>query len=186
MNPGANAIEEERKIRLREIYQSLDPLKLLNELEHLQDQFWAYAYKKTVSSAAPSQNESIEQNVVSNESIIVAPIPNLTPPAMRLKSSRTYRRSGKPHVPHTWRTRKDPFADVWGQVQLKADIDPSRIVKELFLELQQHYPGKFSDGQLRTLQRRLKQRRREQLYLRKSHQESWFSASPESQMLEGL
>ena len=184
---GADCISDERKIGLRETYQSLDPLKLLNELEHLQDQFWAYAYKKTDSSAASSQHKSVEQNAIFNESIIVAPpIPNLEAPGMRLKSSRTYRRSGKPQVPHTWRTRKDPFADVWGQVQLQVDIDPSRTGKELLLELQQRYPGKFSDGQLRTLQRRVKQRRREQLYLHKSHSESVSSASPESQMVEGL
>ncbi len=76
-----------------------------------------------------------------------------------------YRRTREPSAPRTWRTRKDPFADVWGLVQVQLDIDPSRTVKDLFLELQQRYPGKFADGQLRTLQRRAQQRRREQIYL---------------------
>jgi hypothetical protein len=52
---GANTIKEEQKIRLRETYQSLDPLKLLNELTGaFEDQFWAYAYKKPDSSAVPA------------------------------------------------------------------------------------------------------------------------------------
>ena len=36
--------------------------------------------------------------------------------------------------------------------------------KALFVGLQQRYPGRFVDGQLRTLQRRVRDWRREQLY----------------------
>lgn len=76
-------------------------------------------------------------------------------------------------MPRTWRTRKDPFVEVWGQIQLQVDIDPSRTTKELFKELQQRYPGKFSDGQLRTLQRRVKERRRELMYSSQSIKAPW-------------
>jgi hypothetical protein len=83
-------------------------------------------------------------------------------------------------MPHTWRTRPDPFADVWGLVQLQVDINPSRTAKELFIELQHRYPGKFSDGQLRTLQRRVKQHRREQLSLKQVAMGSWSPSIPVS------
>jgi hypothetical protein len=183
----ADAIGEEQKSRLRASYQNLDPLKLLNELEHLQDQFWVYAHKKPANPLLElSEGKTIRQNSISNEPIAIAPFPNLQAPVMRLRSSRSYRRSEKPRVLHTWRTRKDPFADVWGQVQLQVDRNPSRSVKELFLELQQQYPGKFSDGQLRTLERRVKQRRRELLNLSEAHQMPWPSLSPELQIGEGL
>lgn len=33
---------------------------------------------------------------------------------------------------------------------------PERIAKSIFEDLQQRYPGKFKDGQLRTLQRHVK------------------------------
>lgn len=54
------------------------------------------------------------------------------------------------------RTRKDPFADVWEEVEEKLDLTPGLEAKTLFLDLQRRYPGRFSDGQLRTLQRRVK------------------------------
>ncbi len=76
------------------------------------------------------------------------------------KTARKYRRLGKlpseVKTPHTWRTRKDPFADVWDEVRRKLKINPGLQAKSLFLDLQRRYPGRFADGQLRTLQRRVK------------------------------
>lgn len=58
---------------------------------------------------------------------------------------------------HTWRTRKNPFKDVWNdEVREYLDINPGLESKTLFEYLQHKYPGVFSDGQLRTLQRRVK------------------------------
>jgi hypothetical protein len=59
-------------------------------------------------------------------------------------------------VDHTWRTREDPFAEVWDQVKEKLKINHGLEGKTLFEDLQRHYPGQFADGQLRTLQRRVK------------------------------
>jgi hypothetical protein len=76
------------------------------------------------------------------------------------KTARKYRRLGrlpsevKPE--HTWRTRKDPFCEVWEEVRAKLEINPGLEAKTLFEDLQRRYPGGFSDGQLRTLQRRIK------------------------------
>ncbi len=57
---------------------------------------------------------------------------------------------------HNWRTRTDPFCDVWPQVQSKLELNPGLEAKTLFEDLQRRYPGRFADGQLRTLQRRIK------------------------------
>ncbi len=81
--------------------------------------------------------------------------------------------------PRTWRTHPDAFAEVWGQIKLQLDIDPSRAATETFAELQHRYPGKFSNGQLRTLQRRFQQRRREILYLSQSPQSAWLTVPPQ-------
>ncbi len=59
--------------------------------------------------------------------------------------------------PHTWRTRKDPFAAVWEEVEAFLKVNPNLEVKALFGELQRRHPGTFQPGQLRTLQRRVKQ-----------------------------
>jgi len=76
------------------------------------------------------------------------------------KTARKYSRAGK--LPseikqeHTWRTRKDPFEDVWDNIKSMLEINPGLEAKTLFEDLQCKNPGEFADGQLRTLQRRIK------------------------------
>ena len=55
-----------------------------------------------------------------------------------------------------WRTREDPFGEVWDAVQRQIQESPGLEAKTLFEWLQREYPGRFSDGQIRTLQRRIK------------------------------
>jgi len=59
-------------------------------------------------------------------------------------------------VEHAWRTRRDPFEDVWDKVKEYLEVNPGLEAKTLFEALQRKYPGRFSDGQIRTLQRRIK------------------------------
>lgn len=59
-------------------------------------------------------------------------------------------------VEHTWRTREDPFEEVWEKVRAYLEINPGLESKTLFEHLQRCSPGRFSDGQLRTLQRKVK------------------------------
>lgn len=59
-------------------------------------------------------------------------------------------------TPHTWRTRKDPFDEVWEEAVEYLNRDFSLQAKTVFDFFQRRYPGRFSDGQLRTLQRRFK------------------------------
>ena len=49
-----------------------------------------------------------------------------------------------------------PFAQVWDEVAAALAVHPGLQAKTLFADLQRRYPGCFSDGQLRTLQRRIK------------------------------
>lgn len=76
------------------------------------------------------------------------------------KTARKYRRLGKlpseVKVEYSWRTREDPFAEVWQEVKEKLEINSGLEAKTLFEDLQRRYPGRFADGQLRTLQRRVK------------------------------
>jgi hypothetical protein len=55
-----------------------------------------------------------------------------------------------------WRSRPDPFAEVWEEVREHLEANPGLEAKTLFGDLQRRYPGRFSEGQLRTLQRRIK------------------------------
>jgi transposase len=76
------------------------------------------------------------------------------------KTARKYRRLGKLpselKTQHTWRTRKDPFEDSWHEIKMMLEVNPGLEAKTIFEDLQHRDPDKFTDGQLRTLQRRIK------------------------------
>jgi hypothetical protein len=55
-----------------------------------------------------------------------------------------------------WRTRQDGFADVWPEIATQLSTNPGLEAKTIFAALQRQYPDRFVDGQLRTLQRRIK------------------------------
>jgi hypothetical protein len=63
--------------------------------------------------------------------------------------------------PRTYRTRVDPFEAVWSQVEQWLNERSDANAKDLLLRLQESMPGAFPPGQLRTLQRRVKQWRSE-------------------------
>ena len=60
-------------------------------------------------------------------------------------------------APRHWRTREDPFEGVWRGVLLWLQEDPDATAKALLERLQSNYPDRFTDAQLRTLQRRVRQ-----------------------------
>ena len=60
-------------------------------------------------------------------------------------------------VDRMWRTRSDPFNEVWDEVREQVSANPGLEAKTVFEALQRKYPGRFADGQVRTLQGRLKQ-----------------------------
>lgn len=76
------------------------------------------------------------------------------------KTARKYlqdpRLAGEQFQERTWRTRQDPFAEVWEGIREHVEANPGLEAKTLFEALQRQHPGRFADGQLRTLQRRLK------------------------------
>ena len=57
---------------------------------------------------------------------------------------------------HLWRTRPDPFEEVWPELRERLLLEPGLQAKTLFEYMQRTYPGRFADGQLRTLQRHIK------------------------------
>lgn len=60
-------------------------------------------------------------------------------------------------VEHTWSTRKDPFADDWAFIErILKDTEAALEAKTIFEHLQYAFPGKYHEGQIRTLQRRIK------------------------------
>jgi hypothetical protein len=85
---------------------------------------------------------------------------------MDAKTARKYRRLGKlpsevQPMDRDWRTHPDAFVEVWPELEAQLQLNPRLQAKTLFADLQRRFPGCFANGQLRTLQRRLKRWRAE-------------------------
>ena len=76
------------------------------------------------------------------------------------KTARKYRDIGKLpselNKEHTWRTRLDPFENDWNEIKQMLETEPKLEALTIFQHLQRRIPGEYQDGQLRTLQRRIK------------------------------
>ena len=74
-------------------------------------------------------------------------------------TARKYARSGlmpsTARVAHTWRTRPDPYGEVWPEIQAWLEQDRGLEARTIWMALNERHPGRFSEGQLRTLQRRV-------------------------------
>ena len=72
------------------------------------------------------------------------------------KYVRSQRLPSEQKPPHTWLTRPDAFCEVWPAIELILTDNPHFEAKSAFEWLQREHPGKFTDNQLRTLQRRFR------------------------------
>lgn len=78
---------------------------------------------------------------------------------MTEKTARNWRSGPLPsevEPERAWRTREDPFTEVWPWVQSELERAPGLEALTIFGELQEKHPGKFQEGQLRTLQRQVR------------------------------
>ncbi len=138
------SVPESVKEKLRSERERLDPLELLQRIREAQA---ALAALGSEDLASGPERQSLEQ--------FLAKLPHLwregeARPTHRHKGSRS----------HTWRTRKDPFEGVWSELLLWLQETPEATAKSLFERLQRAYPDRFPEGQLRTLQRRIREWRR--------------------------
>jgi len=77
---------------------------------------------------------------------------------MNVKTARRYLKAGRLpselKKPHDWQTREDVFSEVWDEIEIFIKNSSGIQAKTIFNYLQNKYPGRFEEGQLRTLQRR--------------------------------
>ena len=140
-------VSGECKEQLRQTLAALDPVRLLSEIREAQRviaQLEIGAVKTEMPQSAPQLSGFVA-------SLSKVWRDGEVRPTHRKKTS----------GPRTYRTRVDPFEAVWPVVQMWLDEQPDVNAKDLFLRLQESMPGAFPPGQLRTLQRRVKQWRSE-------------------------
>lgn len=141
------AISAATKERLRGVAVTLDPLRLLDDIRAVQRHLADLAtgdHERILPAREPDLEKFLASLAVAWREGEVRPTHRPKPPAHRY-----------------WRTRADPFAAVWPRVRAWFDAEPDRTAKELFARLQREDPNEFSDKQLRTLQRRVKEWRTE-------------------------
>jgi hypothetical protein len=173
---AATSIPDEVKQQLQEQFVTLDPISLLTTISQLQDQLWQHAYIKreviiqpmspTASWPVQSQSQP-SSNGKSDQTNSRLNLNGNTPNGMAKATgsnthpaARIYRRTKPARRPVTskrwWRTRADPFAEVWPAVAPQLEQNPYIDAKVLFKAVQAQYPDRFPDNQLRTFQRRVK------------------------------
>lgn len=138
---------EEVRRQVTAIHATLDPVELLRLIRAVQQELVEIADRPVADEATPPNGPTVEQF---------------------LAGLRTAWREGevrptskpKAKAPRG-RRRPDPFVTVTALMREWFEAEPWRTSRELFERLQTEQPGIFPDGQLRTLQRRLKEWRRE-------------------------
>jgi hypothetical protein len=131
-------VPQSGKQQLQAIFPKLDPIALLQNIRGVQQEL-------AVGKAA----ESGQLRSDSAESF--------------LRQLRTVWQLGevrpthRKQTEHYWRTRADPFESVQARIQEQLELTPDITPKELFRQLREEHPGHFSDGQIRTLRRRVKE-----------------------------
>ena len=120
-------------------------------------------------------------------------IVNAAKVGMDAKSARKYlQQDGLPSelvTTHTWRTREDPFEEVWSEVYPFLELNPGLEAKTLFEYLQRTHPGRFPDGQLRSFQRGVRRWRAlegppKEVFFEQEHQPGYLCQSDFTYMHE--
>jgi hypothetical protein len=128
-------------------YTTPDPVRLPQAIREIQQELVAIADRPSMGKAAAPNPSSLEQFLSRRRT--ACQNGEVRPTSKPTEKARRGRR------------RPDPFVRVTTLVRERFDAEPRRTSRELFERLQDVQPGVFPDGQLRTLQRRLKEWRRE-------------------------
>ena len=131
-------IAQEAKNRLARQISKLDPVLLLKQIRESQEALMAISQSRSPENATE-----------------ISPFVKSLATAWKSGEVRpTHRREPKPG--HWWRTRPDPFEAVWPMLLSWLEEQPDMEAKAMLKRLQASSQGEFPDGQLRTLQRRVR------------------------------
>lgn len=132
------------RAKLNAQFESLDPVRLLQEIRLAQQMLSDLAAHGMRSEAAPARTPDVDVFLKSLSS------------AWKDGEARPTHRK-QPTAKHWWRTRVDPFADAWPVVEGWLMAEPTVSAKALMGRLAAMIPEAYaSKAQLRTLQRRVK------------------------------
>ena len=159
----------QKRQELTEIAQALDPVRLLHQLEQLQQAVFRCAVGCSPFVSSPLSTPlcvfSVEQCTTGN-----LPVEGSVPdPTAGFET--LYREQERRKRVLGWRrTHKDPFEGEWEQIFSWLQANPERSSGDIFRELQRCSPGRYQPLQIRTLQRGMREIR---AYLLQTVEEQW-------------
>ena len=138
---------EEVRRRVNELRATLDPVRLLQQIRAAQQRLVDIADRPVLGETAKPTSPTLEQF--------------LSGLRTAWKEGEVRPTSVAKAKPQRLRRRPDPFAAVTTELRGWFEAEPWHTARELLERLQAQYPSVYPDRQLRTLQRRLKEWRRE-------------------------
>jgi hypothetical protein len=159
----------QKQQELTEVAQALDPIRLFQHVESLQN---AVFHCAACCSPCVSQTPSSPIRVFTVERCTAGNVPierSVPCPAAGLHT--LYREQEKRKRILSWqRTHKDPFEGEWEQILSWLVANPERSSGDIFRDLQRRSPGRYHPLQIRTLQRGMRNIR---AYLLEMREEQW-------------
>jgi hypothetical protein len=149
-----DGISEDIKQELERQYFGLDPLWLMERMEHTQHALFEFGFMQ-LEPKRVTVPDIVEISENANVTLPELPKMHHFSGAGKLDGRS---RPGK----RTWRTREDPFKNVWSGLKFKLELNPEQTAKSLLEELVKKAPDQFNMSQLRTLQRRVAEWREQQ------------------------
>ena len=165
----SGVLPAQKQQELLEITPVLDPMRLLHQLEQLQQTVFRCAVGCFPFISSPRSDPlhvfSVEQCTVGKlPEERKAPVPPAGFGTLNREQERRKRVLG-------WRrTHKDPFEGEWEQILSWLVANPERSSGDIFRELQRRSPGRYQPFQIRTLQRGMRKIR---VHLLETREEQW-------------
>ncbi len=165
----SGVLPAQKQQELLEVAQAHDPIRLLQQLEQLQQALFhcAFSYSPFVPNPQPAP-------------LCVFSVDDCTVGALQASGSASdpaaafhtlYREQERRKRVLGWRrTHKDPFEGEWEQIMFWLIANPGRSSGDIFRELQRRAPGRYQPLQIRTLQRGMQKIR---AYLLETFEEQW-------------
>ena len=149
---ASGVLSSKKQQELLRITEALDPLRLLQQLEHLQKALWRHVVKPQAENPETLDALQFSVSLCTEEKVPASGIPETPPSLLKQQRKRKYQKTGRPH---DWRTRKDPFEGEWEQITSWLLANPELTGVDIFHKLEQVSPGRYRPTQVRTLQRGL-------------------------------
>ncbi len=149
---ASDVLSSQKQQELLRITEALDPLRLLQQLEHLQKALWRHVVKPEAETPEALAALPFSISLCTEDKVPASGIPETPPSLLKQQRKSKYQKTGRSH---DWRTRKDPFEGEWEQITAWLLANPELTGVDIFQKLEQLSPGRYRPSQVRTLQRGL-------------------------------